>query len=222
MGFAELTNAPNVMEDESGMTPMSETGQINEKMNVKMNEKMDETMRETVESLENLELESVEAGRNAGLAGSCAKLYLPNRKRDTIEVEQEHPNRSSSHPSPPLLPASAAFEPTQLKLTKPQSSGGTIDIQLDERHLEEHQQRAQETNSGAGVSEHEHENIILASNIASVQPHTSLDTRLEQRLEKSLETVEKVGKVLEKKVERDEKGEEEKELSGGSDGNEDI
>merc|ERR1712071_358777 len=176
-----------------------------------MNEKMDVKMRETVESLENLELESVEAGRNAGLAGSCAKLYLPNRKRDTIEVEQEHPNRSSSSP-PPLLPASAAFEPTKLKLTKPQSSGGTIDIQLEERHLEEHQQRAQETNSGAGVSEHEHahehENIILASNIASVQPHTSLDTRLEQRLEKSLETVEKVGKVLEKKVERDEKGEE--------------
>ena len=65
-----------------------------------------------------------------------------------------------------------------------------------------------------GVSEHEHahehEKIILASNLA-VQPHTSLDTRLEQRLEKSLEKVSE-------KVELDEKDE----LSGGSDGNEDV
>ena len=53
--FAELTNAPNFI-DESIMAPMSETEKLNEKI-----------VRETVESLENLELQSVPTGRNAGL-----------------------------------------------------------------------------------------------------------------------------------------------------------
>merc|ERR1712079_328201 len=64
-------------------------------------------------SLENLDLNTIEPGTNVGLAGSCAKLYLPSegkQKLGNLVVNEEEKTEQSTPAATKLKPQAASIE----------------------------------------------------------------------------------------------------------------